>query len=46
VGGVRIIGTRDSTVPRKAGLLGYKLYTFYPGSTILKATIRRVKGVN
>lgn len=46
VGGVRIIGTRDATVPQKSGLLSYKLYTYYPGSKILKATIRRVKGVS
>ena len=46
VGGVRIVGTRDSTVPQKSGLLSYKLYTYYPGSKILKATIRRVKGVS
>jgi 3',5'-cyclic AMP phosphodiesterase CpdA len=46
VGGVRIIGTRDATVPQKSGLLSYKLYTYHPGSKILKATIRRVKGVS
>ena len=46
VGGVRIIGTRDSTVPQKSGLLSYKLYTYYPGSRILKATIRRVRGIH
>jgi 3',5'-cyclic AMP phosphodiesterase CpdA len=46
VGGVRIIGTSDSTTPKKSGLLGYKIYTFYPGSKILKAVIRRVKGVS
>jgi 3',5'-cyclic AMP phosphodiesterase CpdA len=46
VGGVRIIGTRDATVPQKSGLLSYKLLTYYPGSKILKATIRRVKGVS
>jgi len=45
VGGVRIIGTRDATVPQKSGFLSYKLYTYYPGSKILKAAIRRVKGV-
>jgi len=42
---VRIIGTRDSTVPQESGLLSFKLYTYYPESTILKATIRRVKGI-
>lgn len=46
VGGVRIIGTRDSTVPQKSGLLSYKLYTYYPKSKIFKATIRRVKGLS
>jgi len=46
VGGVRIIGTRDSTVPQKSGLLSYKLYTYYPESRILKATIRRVRGIH
>jgi 3',5'-cyclic AMP phosphodiesterase CpdA len=46
VGGVRIIGTRDATVPQKSGLLSYKLYTYFPGSKILKAAIRRVKGVS
>ena len=46
VGGVRIIGTRDSTVPQKSGLLSYKLYTFYSGSKIFKAEIRRVKGIS
>ena len=45
VGGVRIIGTRDATVPQKSGLLSYKLYSYFPGSKILKAAIRRVKGV-
>jgi 3',5'-cyclic AMP phosphodiesterase CpdA len=44
VGGVRIIGTRDATVPQKSGLLSYKLYSYYPSSNILKATIRRVRG--
>jgi 3',5'-cyclic AMP phosphodiesterase CpdA len=46
IGGVRIIGTRDSTVPQSSGLLSYKLYTYYPGSRILKAAIRRMKGAS
>ncbi len=45
VGGVRIIGTCASTVPHTAGLLSYKLYSYYPASGILKATIRRLKVV-
>jgi len=45
VGGVRIIGTCASTVPHTAGQLSYKTYTFYPGSGILKARIRRVQGL-
>jgi 3',5'-cyclic AMP phosphodiesterase CpdA len=45
VGGVRIIGTRESTVPQKSGLLTYKQYSFYPESKSLKAEIRRVKGI-
>ena len=45
VGGVRIIGTRESTVPLASGLLTYKHYSFYPKSAILKAEIRRVKGL-
>jgi 3',5'-cyclic AMP phosphodiesterase CpdA len=45
VGGVRIIGTRESTVPLQSGLLTYKHYSFYPKSKILKAEIRRVKGI-
>jgi 3',5'-cyclic AMP phosphodiesterase CpdA len=45
VDGVRIIGTRESTVPLKSGLLTYKQYSFDPKSTILKAEIRRVKGL-
>ena len=44
-GGVRIIGTRDSTVPQASRLLSYKVYSYYPGSGILKATIRRLRAV-
>jgi len=44
VHGVRIIGARDSTVPRESGMLSYKLYSYYPESGILKASIRRIKG--
>ena len=36
VNSVRIIGTCDSTVTRKSGLLNYKLYSYYPDSKILK----------
>jgi DNA repair exonuclease SbcCD nuclease subunit len=43
VGGVRIIGTCASTVPHTADLLSYKTYTYYPGSGLLKARIRRVR---
>lgn len=43
VNNVRIIGTRDATVPNRTGLLSYKQYTFYPGSGILKAQIRRIR---
>lgn len=46
VGGVRIIGTRDSTVPQPSGLLSYKVYSYHPGSRILKAAINRVKGIS
>lgn len=46
VGGVRIIGTRDSTVPQKSGLLSYKIYVYDPRSGLLKATIRRVRGLS
>ena len=45
VAGVRIIGTRDATVPGKSGLLSYKLYSYYPESGLLKATIRRLRGI-
>lgn len=45
VNGVRIIGTKDSTVPNSSGLLSYKAYAFYPDSGILKANIRRVRAV-
>jgi predicted phosphodiesterase len=44
VHGVRIIGARDSTVPRESGMLSYKLYSYYPESGILKSSIRRIKG--
>ncbi len=43
VGGVRIIGTSASTVPHTAGMLSYKTYSYYPGSGLLKARIRRVR---
>ncbi len=43
VNNVRIIGTRDATVPNNTGLLSYKQYTFYPDSGMLKAKIRRVR---
>jgi hypothetical protein len=46
VSGVRIIGTRDSTVPQRSGLLSYKLYRYYPESMILKASINRLKGIS
>jgi 3',5'-cyclic AMP phosphodiesterase CpdA len=46
VSGVRIIGTRDSTVPQASGLLSYKLYSYYPESMILKASINRLKGIS
>ncbi|MCJ7755536.1 MAG: metallophosphoesterase [Thermoanaerobaculales bacterium] len=45
VNNVRVIGTRDSTVPNLSGLLSFKTYTFYPESGILKAQIRRVRAV-
>jgi 3',5'-cyclic AMP phosphodiesterase CpdA len=45
VAGVRIIGTRDATVPGRSGLLSYKQYSYYPESGLLKATIRRLRGV-
>ncbi len=45
VHGVRIIGACASTVPRKSGLLSYKVYSYYPSSGILKAAIHRVRGV-
>ena len=45
VGGVRIIGTRDATVPQKSGLLSYKVCSYYPESNILKADINRVRGI-
>ncbi len=45
VNNVRIIGTRDATVPNNTGFLSYKQYTFYPESGILKAQIRRVRTV-
>jgi len=45
VGGVRIIGACASTVPRKSGLLSYKVYSYYPSSGILKAAIHRLRGV-
>lgn len=46
VSGVRIIGTRDSTVPQRSGLLSYKLYSYYPESMIFKACINRLKGIS
>ena len=45
IAGVRIIGARDATVPGKSGLLSYKLYSYYPESGLLKATIRRLRGI-
>jgi predicted phosphodiesterase len=45
VNSMRIIGTGDSTITRKSGLLNYKLYSYYPGSTTLKAQIRYLRGV-
>ena len=45
VNNVRIVGTRDSTVANPSRLLSYKQYTYYPGSGILKAQIRRVRAV-
>jgi hypothetical protein len=45
VNNVRIIGTRDATVPNASGLLSYKQYAFYPGSGRLTAQIRRVRAV-
>jgi len=46
VSGVRIIGTRDATVPQNSGLLSYKMYRYYPDSKILKASINRVRGIS
>lgn len=45
VAGVRIIGTRDATVPGSSGMLSFKHYSYYPESGLLKATIRRLKGI-
>ncbi len=45
VNSMRIIGTGDSTVTRKSGLLNYKLYSYYPGSKTLKTQIRNLRGV-
>ncbi len=45
VNGMRIIGTGDSTVTRKPGLLNYKLYSYYPSSKTLKAQISYFRGV-
>ena len=45
VNNVRIIGTRDATVPSASGALSYKQYNFYPKSGILKARIRRVRAL-
>ena len=45
VNNVRIIGTRDATVPNSSGLLSFKTYTFYRESGLLKAKIRRVRAV-
>jgi 3',5'-cyclic AMP phosphodiesterase CpdA len=45
VAGVRIIGTRDATVPGRSGLLSYKQYSYYPESGLLKAKIRRLRGM-
>lgn len=46
VNGVRIIGTCDAAVTGRSGFLSYKLYTFYPRSQLLKASIRRVRGLD
>jgi len=46
VAGVRLIGTRDATVPGSSGLLSYKQYSYYPESGLFKATIRRLRGIH